>query len=219
MTDSGHGDALSNLLHEVYAAELRVHAVRLIWLGHRRLKIATLCKAEEDDITGELVRAMKLVVQDPSSPDWVDHYAIREQSPQNVGGKWGKRRPRMDIEVERHQRGPRPCLGFEAKRLGRGKAIGGYLGSEGPGAFLGGHYPTTHGEAGMLGYVQEKTSDEWSAKLGQELSVNSSQHRIAQGGELQALNVEVAMPAFCSGHTDTAGKLLLMIHVLLVFAI
>ncbi len=218
MTNSGHGDALSILLHEVYAAELRVHAVTLIWLGYRRLKIAALCTAEEDDITGELVRAMKLVVQDPSSPDWVDHYEIREQVPQNVAEKRGKRRPKMDIEVERHQRGPRPCLGFEAKRLGRGAAIGGYLGSEGLGAFLGGYYPTTHGEAGMLGYVQEKTRDEWSARLGQELSVNSSRHRIARGGELQAFHVEVAMPAFRSGHTDTAGKPLLVIHVLLAFA-
>ena len=127
----------------------------------------------------------------------------------------------MDIEIERHHRGPRPCLGFEAKRLGHGYTIGGnrgYLGDEGLAAFLSGYYPTTHGEAGMLGYVQEKTSEEWSAKLAKELSRNSIKHRIAEGGELQAFIAGPAMPAFCSAHTGADGKRLLVIHVLLAFA-
>src|SRR5208337_5586090 len=102
-------------------------------------------------------------------------YEVREQVPLNVHEKHGKRRPKMDIEVERHRRGIRPCLGFEAKRLGRGETVGGYLGSEGLTAFLTGYYPTTHGEAGMLGYIQERTNDEWSAKLARELSLNATQ--------------------------------------------
>jgi hypothetical protein len=219
MTDSVGGDAAPILLHKVYAAELRIHAVTLIWLGYNRLKPRSLAKAEEDEITGELIREIKLVAQDSSSPDWVDHYEIREQTRQNVAGKRGKHRPIMDIEIERHHRGPRPCLGFEAKPLGRGKAVGGYLGNNGLAAFLSGYYPTTHGEAGMLGYVQEKTCDEWSVKLAKELSRKAIKHRIAEGSELQAIKVEKAMPAYRSAHTDVNGKLLFVVHVLLDFTI
>jgi hypothetical protein len=218
MTKTEGDNAVAILLHEVYIGELRVHAVTLIWLGYRRLRPAAFATAEEDDITGELVRALRLVLQDPSSPNWVDHYEVREQVPLNVHEKHGKRRPKMDIEVERHRRGIRPCLGFEAKRLGRGETVGGYLGSEGLTAFLTGYYPTTHGEAGMLGYIQERTNDEWSAKLARELSLNATQHRLVQGRQLQRFYVESTMPAFSSEHTDTEGKPLQVIHVLLSFA-
>jgi hypothetical protein len=217
MSSSGGGDAASILLHEVYAAELRVHAVMLIWLGYQRLKQGTLAGAEEDDITGELVREMKFVVQDPESPPWVEHYEIDEQVRQNVPGKRGKGRPIMDIEVERHQRGPRPRLGFEAKRLGRGHATGGYLGSEGMSAFLSGYYPTTHGEAGMIGYVQEETSAVWSGRIADEITRNPNVHRLAMGGALHNFDPGPAMPAFRSAHSTTDGKPLVMIHVLLSF--
>jgi hypothetical protein len=218
MTNSGDGDAAPILLHLAYAEELRVHAVTLIWLGYRRLNAASMATSEEDDITGELVREMELVAEDPSSPDWVEQCEIHEQTRQNVAGERGKERPIIDIEIRRHRRGPRARLRFEAKRLGRGYTIGGYLGNEGLAAFFSGYYPTTHGEAGMLGYVQEKTCDEWSAKLARELARNSIKHRVAEGGELQAFNAEQAMQAFRSAHTDVGGKPLLVIHVLLAFA-
>jgi hypothetical protein len=218
MTKAAEGNAAALLLHEVYIAELRVHAVTLIWLAYRRLDAMAFVTAEEDDITGELVRAIRFVLQQPTSPDWVDHYEVSEQVPKNVAGKRGRRRPILDIEVERHQRGSRPCLGFEAKRLGRGKAIGGYVGSEGLGAFLTGYYPTTHGEAGMLGYVQERTNDEWATKLANEFSRNATQHRVVPSGELQPFDVDRTMPGFCSGHSDAKGKSLLVVHVLLSFA-
>jgi hypothetical protein len=218
MTDSADGGDPAVPLHDVYIEELRIHAVTLIWLGFRRLLAASLASSEEDDITGELVREMKLVVQDPASPDWVDHYAIHEQPPQNVGGKLGKRRPNMDIEFERQLRGPRPRLGFEAKRLGFGHTIGGYLGEEGLGAFSSGYYPTTHGEAGMLGYVQEKSGDGWSGKLAEELTRNPTKHRLTEGGELRSCDAAPMMPAFRSSHMDSAGGAILVIHVFLPFA-
>ncbi len=205
-------------LHDIYSEQLRVDAVRLIWLGYQRLNPTSFRASEEDDITGELVRKMKLVAQDPASPDWVDRYEIHEQPPQNVAGKLGKRRPKMDIEIERHSRGPRPHLRFEAKRLGRGHAVGKYLSDEGLGAFLTGYYPTTHGESGMLGYVQEGTSIDWSAKLKQELSRDPSKHRLAENGEWRSSSSASSAPAFYSNHTDSKGNPLLVIHVLLPFA-
>lgn len=218
MTDSGDLASAGVLfLHKVYAEELRVHAVTFIWLGYRRLDAASLALAEEDDITGELVREMKVVALNPSSPAWVDHYEIHEQVPQNVGGKRGKRRPKMDIEFERHDRGPRPRLCFEAKRLGRGATLGSYLGDEGLGAFLCGYYPTTHGEGGMLGYVQNTADKDWATKLGDELMQGHKKYRVVDGGELKMIDVIPEMPFFRSGHTDENGHAFLATHIILPF--
>jgi hypothetical protein len=219
MTDAAEVNAAPVSLHDVYIAQLRVHAVTLVWFAYRRLKATDFRESEEDDITGELVRAIRHFQDEPASPDWTQHYVVREQVPQNVEQKRGKRRPKMDIEVERHQRGNRPCLGFEAKRLGRGKDTGGYLGSEGLGAFLTGYYPTTHGDAGMLGYIQEANADSWSAKLARELLRNATKNRTLQGREWQRSDVEPTMPAFRSHHTDAQGNPLLVTHVLLPFVI
>ena len=216
MNDGFDIDDAPILLHEVYTYEFRVHAITLIVLGYRRLSIASLSTAEEDDITGELVRNIRLVATDPKSPVWVDRYEVREQVPQNVAGVRGKRRPRMDIEVERHYRGPRPCIGFEAKRLGRGKRLNAYLGTDGLGAFLSGHYPTTHGEAGMLGYVQENSVEHWSGNLARELA--RGQYQVSAGGEMRTLMTVSEMPLFFSEHTDSHGKPLSVIHLLLSFA-
>jgi hypothetical protein len=217
MTETSGDKGAAVLLYDAYIAEMRLHATTLIWLAYRRLVATDFVASEEDDITGELVRELRIVLQDATSPGWVIHYEVREQVPQNVLGKKGKRRPKIDIEVERHQRGMRPCLGFEAKRLGRDKPIGAYLGNEGLCAFLTGYYPAIYGEAGMLGYIQEKDISDWSTKLHQELSQNPGKHRLEKGCELRRVEAEPMMPAFHSRHTDTNGKALLVIHILLPF--
>lgn len=218
MNTNDSGEAPPVLLHRIYAEELRTHAVALIWMGFQQLNATSFAAAEEDDITGELVKAMKSVIQNHASPEWVAHYHVQEQIPQNVDSKRGKRRPKMDIEFERSGRGPRPQLGFEAKRLGRGNAVGHYLGDEGLGAFLNGYYPTTHGEAGMLGYIQEQTPNDWSVKLARGLAENREKHRVHDDGEWRSFHSQSAMPASCSKHTDTSGNRLHVVHVLLPFA-
>lgn len=205
------------LLHRVYAEVLRTHAVALIWMGYQQLNAASFAVAEEDDVTGELVKAMKRVIRNPESPEWVDHYHVQEQVPQNTDAKLGKRRPKMDIEFERSGRGTCPRLGFEAKRLGRGNRVGDYLGDEGLSAFLNGYYPTTHGDAGMLGYVQEQTPSNWSVKLAESLNNNGDKYRVATGGEWHSMDAFSPSPSTCSCHTDISGNRLLVIHVLLPF--
>lgn len=213
MTKTTNADPI--LLHEVYAIELRIHAVMLIFLGYRRLVSNSFRTAEEDDITGELVRNMKLAAQDLSSPEWVAHYEIREQIPQNTLGTLGKHRPKIDIEIERHHRGPRPCMGFEAKRLGRGNSISNYLGNDGLGRFIRGHYQTTHGEAGMIGYLQERSIEDWSSDLSDKLKPGAS--NLAAGGELRTYQIDSTLPSFQSSHIDAQGKSLFMIHLFLAF--
>lgn len=217
MTATLTDDSVPVLPHVVYANELRIHAVTLIWMGHQRLDASSFAAADEDVITGELVKATKLVIQDPASPEWVDRYEVHEQVPQNVEGKQGKRRPQMDIELERRGRGSRPRLGFEAKRLKKSSGLRDYLGNEGMSAFLSGYYPTTHGEAGMLGYVQEDSSDEWSFRFANELSSDSQKHQVVVDGGWRAMAEETGSPWFASQHLSSDQKPLGIVHVLLPF--
>ena len=202
-------------LHEVYAEELRFHAVTFVWLGFGQLNASGLSTAEEDHITQELVRAMKLIQVDPASPEWVDRYQIHEQSPQVVDGKIGKRRPKMDIEFECHRRRVRPKLGFEAKRLGNGKSVGDYLGVEGLAAFVNGYYPTTHGEAGMLGYIQEASVESWASKLSAELTRRAKAHAVkaawAENGAREGQRF------YSTTHQSNGAARLIITHILLPF--
>lgn len=202
-------------LRNVYIEELRTHAVTLIWLGHAKLDAASFVTADEDVITGELVKSIKLVLQAPNSPDWVDRYEVHEQVRQNVDEKRGKVRPIMDIEIERHVRGDRPKLGFEAKRLGRGYGVSGYLGDEGLAAFLNGYYPITHGEAGMLGYVQNETVEGWADKLRAKLCQDGD------GNQIETVMPQVTGMSghayYSSTHNSSSAAPLLMSHILLPF--
>ena len=218
MSTDNPDEAVPVLPHQVYAEALRAHAVTLIWLGYQRLNASSFAIADEDDITDELVEQINLARQDPTSPNWVDHYEVHEQRRERIDGKRGKGRPIMDIEIECHRRGPRPRLGFEAKRLGRGNSVGDYLDDEGLGAFLTGYYPTTHGEAGMLGYVQEHTPKDWSVKLASSLNDNREKYRVTTGGDWRSFSADVASLSSCSSHADASGNPLFVIHVLLSFA-
>ncbi len=204
-------------LHEVYILELREHALVLIWLGYQRMRGTDFSTAEEDDITGELTRHMDEVIQAEDAPLWAEHYTVSEQIRSHTPDKLGKRRPIVDVEFERHKRGPRPRFRFEAKRLGRGAGPGDYLGSEGLGAFLDCYYLRTHNEAGMLGYIQSGAEDQWADKLATRL--NSSQYRVVKGGTWEALPVAEGPPhVYRTMHSDKNCVVLTVLHVLLLFA-
>ena len=178
---------------------------------------ASFASTEEDDITDHLVRAMREVKTDPESPGWADFYEVHEQRPQNFADKSGKRRPKMDIEFERNARGPRPRLGFEAKRLGGRHTSNGYLGEEGLAAFLEGYYPTSHGEAGMLGYIQANSVQFWSEKLSAELTDARERHRFVDWYVRPRIQPTARILHFDSQHMTQAGASLRMIHLLLSF--
>lgn len=203
-------------LHEVYIVELREHALVLIWLGYQRMQGTDFSTAEEDDITGELARHMDEITQAEDAPPWAEHYTVKEQIRSHTPDKLGKRRPIVDVELERHKRGIRPRLRFEAKRLGRGVGVGDYLGSEGLGAFLDCYYSRTHNEAGMLGYIQGGTEQEWAEKLARGLT--SAQYRILSNGGWEHLPIAGAPPyTYRTVHSDQEGIHLLVLHVLLRF--
>lgn len=204
-------------LHEVYIVELREHALALVWLGYQRMRVTDFLIADEDEITGELARHMDAVTQAEDTPPWAEHYTVKEQVRSHTAGRFGKRRPIVDVEFERHKRGRRPRLRFEAKRLGRGAGIGDYLGSEGLGAFLEGYYSLTHNEAGMLGYIQEGTEQAWAEKLSVKLVPPSC--KVITGGGWTLLQIPGSSPhTYQTIHLDRDGARLLVLHILLGFA-
>lgn len=203
-------------LHGVYVIELREHALALIWLGYRRIRVRDFVTAEEDDITGELVRQMKSTIEDDDAPTWTEHYSVSEQVRSDAEGKLGKHRPIVDVELERHKRGIRPRLRFEAKRLYAGSGVADYVGPDGLGSFLDAYYTRTHNEAGMLGYVQTHSDTHWAGKLGAKLIAPS--YGIITGGDWKRLRIAGA-PAqtYQTIHSDSGGLPLFVVHSLLSF--
>src|SRR5689334_6378166 len=64
--------------------------------------------AEEPDITGELVRLAKTLIESDEAEPWMDHIEVLDDPPQTLAGRFGKRRPRIDIEIVRTGKGKRP---------------------------------------------------------------------------------------------------------------
>ena len=216
--DESNHEAKALALHAVYIIALREHALTLIWLGYLRMKATDFAAAEEDDITGELVRQMKSAIEDDGSPAWTGHYSVSEQVRSDAKGKLGKKRPIVDVELERIKRGKRPRLRFEAKRLYAGSGVSDYVGVEGLGAFLDGYYSRTHNEVGMLGYVQTQTENYWAGKLGAKLTAPA--YRITDGGDWKHLRILAASPyTYQTIHSDVEGLSLFIFHSLLSFCL
>lgn len=206
-------------LQEAYVEQLRIDSVRLVRLGFERMQRASFMDAEEDVITGELVRAMREVIESPTAPDWVERYHVAEQVRQSVAGKQGKKRPILDVVVERSGRGPRPNCGFEAKRLNKRPqhSVTKYLGDEGLRAFVDEHYYTPCGHAGMLGYVQQGALEDWSARIVNELSRRPDHYR----SQASCTNWDKSPTIYAgpSQHRTCSARRLEVVHVLLKFSV
>ncbi len=77
----------------------------------------------------------------------------------------GKKRRAIDLSFVSSEAAPRLRFSFEAKRMYHGGSVGAYLGNEGLGCFIGGEYGFNESAAGMLGYVQNRTAEEWSERI------------------------------------------------------
>jgi len=125
-----------------------------------------LSRAEETSITGELVRGVREVLESEEAEDWMQLFELYDDPPQNIPGRLGRSRPRVDIEFVRLSgRGRRPRFHIEAKRLYRSDSIKEYFGDEGLGCFIVGRYAAHEAAGGMLGYVQTDTALKWSARI------------------------------------------------------
>jgi hypothetical protein len=96
------------------------------------------------------------------------------------------------------------------------KRISAYFGREGIGYFLRGTYPLTHPEAGMIGYVQAGTLEEWQQRLGGYAKKNARRLRIVPGGDWK--EYKCALPnSSITKHRHPSLHELAIVHLLLGF--
>lgn len=207
-------------LFEAYAVALSGHALRSIAEGYARMDQEFFSDAEEPAITGELVARMRDFLESGGDgPAWRAYYSIHDDPPLNVVGKLGKSRPRVDIEFERVARGKHPRLRFEAKRLdsSTGHRVGVYLGDEGLGCFLSGKYPTTHAEAGMLGYVQSEDEPTWAERISSALERDGGMYGVVTPAFRRRRSPGGPPHTYISRHDTQAAPHVTIFHVLLRF--
>lgn len=136
---------------------------------------------QETEVTGELVRSMDSVIDDTTSPGWVRQFNVHDDPPINAPGRLGKSRKRIDIKVVSSHRLPRSRFSFEAKRLGGENPVRDYLGPKGLGCFLAGDYGADEIDAGMLGYVQSDSLDDWAGKIGDKIVRSGKELKLSAG--------------------------------------
>jgi hypothetical protein len=176
----------------------------LIARGYSVLSAPSFQDAQEPVITGELVRSMKEVLQRLDSPAWMDFFSVADDPPVNAAKRKGKDRRRVDIEIERGQRGPRPRLQFEAKRLYSSNSVSEYVGDEGMRLFISGEYASAQIDGGMLGYVQKDDCESWAAKIGEKLNGDTRKYHVSTGGDFASLTIVAGLD---STHRSVHGRL------------
>jgi hypothetical protein len=196
----------------------RSHAI--LKNGYDRLDSASFAGSEEEDITGELSRAMQGSLEDLQAPLWAKNFSVIEEERVHDDKRLGKRRLRIDIAVIHHQRGPRPRFRFEAKRLRDTDSRRDYLGSEGLGCFLDGRYAKDDPDAGMLGYVQSDSPATHVVALREALARDSKRYQIHEGGEWREHPITKGLSTFQSVHFRTnIGSQIIIFHTLLDFCL
>lgn len=207
-------------LSEYYKTNFRFHVFSLLKMGYDRIVPKNHQNSEEPTITGDLVKAIREVLDNSSSPPWKIYYTIHEDPRLNVPGHHGKHRPMVDIQFELTCLSPRPRYEFEAKRLSAGKnGVPQYLGNDGLGCFLDGKYARNANEAGMLGYVQSETQDYWADRIKQRFDNDPESVNVCEGNEWISVSI---VPGFdhCyrSGHgRPSLGRPITIYHSLLLF--
>src|SRR5207249_1796097 len=78
----------------------RVH--RLLWMGYERMQpVGRFATWKEEELSEELANAMQTAIEEAGAPAWVHRFAIHCERPISLPSRRGKRRPRIDIELER----------------------------------------------------------------------------------------------------------------------
>ena len=175
--------------------------------------------AQEEDITGELVRAVDSVLNNTNAPPWTDSFSIHEEPRIHAPNRKGKRRRRLDIRIDSSEIRPRSRLRFEAKRLGPNHGASKYLGTDGLQCFLEGKYARDDNTGGMLGYVQEGTCKEWAQKIGASIAKEKKKHYLTKTGSWRSVRITDKVPfTYRSDHNrPKVGRPIEIYHTLLCF--
>ena len=204
-----------------YVASFYHDALFLIVAGHRRLVAGDTDYSEtaEEDITGELTHQTEQYINREDSPDWTKYYVVREERRENVGGRKGKHRPRVDIAFVLTGRKPQSLMRFEAKRLRKpGFTVSKYIGKKGLGEFIAGNYAAEDDTAGMLGYVQSDDCDYWARKIADGLERRKKEVGLIKGEQWEKANLDNIDQCYTTRHNrPTVKRELLVYHLLLAF--
>ena len=190
----------------------------LVRMGYERLDARTFASHQEEEITGELTRAMQCALQDTRSPRWAKNFWAHEETRVHGHQRLGKRRFRIDIEIMRHGVAQRPRFRFEAKRLYDTGSRNEYLGKEGLGCYLDGRYASDDAMAGMLGYVQQGTVKAHAESLAKTLKAHQKTYCVAERGQWTELPVVKMLSTFRSIHKRSRPlPRIVVLHTLLLF--
>ena len=203
-----------------FRRRFRRDVFRILKGGYDRLNHSRYQAEEEPAITGELACAARTFIEGPGAPAWAARYSVHDDPPVSAAGKRGKRRPRLDIQIERTGPGPHPRFGFEAKRLCKGHSgVAAYVGVKGLGALLDGTYCSEDDEAGMLGYVQSESEQDWADKLSSHFNKNASTRHICHGGEWREKVAITGLPKcfHTRHHRKHLMREITIYHLLLTF--
>jgi hypothetical protein len=166
-------DGPSETQQDLYGLAFVQNCFLLLIRVHGQLDIRSLQAAEEPHITGELVRLSRALIESGEADPWMEHMEVLDDPPQSLPGRYGKKRPRIDIEFVRTGRGVRSRFHVEAKRLYRSDSVNEYFGPSGLQMFITGNYAPGWPSAGMLGYVQSDTCATWLHRLESGFAVRS----------------------------------------------
>ena len=202
-----------------YQRVFLAQAHRLLAMGYGELIPDEHSHAEEEDITGRLVQAMEAVLDRPGAPPWMTWLDVQEDPRIHDPQRKGKRRRRVDIRIVSAQRRPRSRLSFEAKRLGRGHGVSVYLGKDGLGCFIDGRYARRENVAGMLGYVQKGSCEDWVRRIAKAIAQRAGKlHMLKSSLWERARVVRELGHTYRSGHARPGiGRSVQVYHTLLLF--
>lgn len=202
-----------------YVANFCSNVLFLLVAGYERLVADGIDYSDtaEEHITGELTLQTEQYINRQDSPYWTKDYVVQEERRENVRGRKGKHRPRVDIAFVGTDRKPQRFMRFEAKRLRKpGFTVGKYIGKDGLGEFIVGNYAAGDDTVGMLGYVQSDDCDYWVRKISETLEKKKHEISLIESGKWQKAHFNNVDHCYKTRHNRPRIKRELLVYHLLL---
>ena len=207
-----------------YLSVLREDAHQLLAWSYTDTRHQLRTAGDEYELTGLLADGMNQRIDNPETPDRFSLYSIHNERPISVAGELGKKRPKLDIQIERCGLRPKRFYTFEAKRLRDDEAstkmasVRDYFGEEGVGRFVGERYEAKSVEAAMLGCIQAHDAEFWfrlfTDNLDQDIRSGGNRLNLVERLNRCSVIAELANEA-TTVHRRLSGSTIRLFHVLL----
>lgn len=205
-----------------YLSVLRKDAHQLLAWGYADARTKLAEAKDEYEMTGLLADMMDARINAPQTSDRFTFYAVHNEKPTSPLGEKGKKRPKLDIQIERCGIKPKRYFTFEAKRLRDDASTSvrdtmrHYLGVDGIRRFVSGRYVPECFEAAMLGCIQAHDAEFWFDQIGGAFDSDASKRKplFALVDRLQHANVIPDFPdERVSVHARTSSASIRIFHV------